>query len=418
MQKNMFFKNTFGALVVGALAVVPTACSDDDNVTVVPNSEVKFAITVADAEKDLAGGAYIKVLSNLDDVSRRDLVIYGDSTNPEVTRSYDGYIRTDYNHNTQILAAHIYGKGASDLGLGKRASGFRSYKFDGTKFTEIAATKVDRTGGAGVYGNYVFSTQGSAPVVDRVDGTGKTEKLTLDFSNYLVNGANPTLFGITDLGNNQVAIALDYADRDSFAVGFCGYDLKNIKVVWSTKAGHSAAARKAQKYNQLVADAAGNLYAFGGTAKSDGKVGAARIPAGTQAFDDYYFDLFAASDGYRIRKVYHVTDDKFLLEFYEDKGPAQNVDNPGRMAIADMSDKKLTWVSGLPNSLEGLHVGFGAAYNGKFYLPISTATGLLPKSATTTTPTVYAIDANTGKATVFLTLKAGQVVKSINFLTK
>jgi hypothetical protein len=241
----------------------------------------------------------------------------------------------------------------------------------------------------------------------------------VDFSKYQVNGSNPAITGIVDLGNNKVAMAVDYADADSFAVAFADYDLNVSKVIFSDKAGHSLAGRKAARFNQLVKDIDGNLYAFGGTATADERCVAVKINKNTQEFDkNYVLDVNKLTGGYRVRKVNFITDDKFLLELYAEQGKAENMGATGNYLIADMSDKTLTPVTGLPSNISGAYIGWGDYYNGKFYLPVSASTGLLSTTDKTIVPTVYAIDASTAKASTFMTLKSTDVIKGFTIVTK
>lgn len=419
MTTSKYVKGISLMMLAGA-ALSLTAC-DKDNPT--PNdggkvepAKVKFIVTASDLEKDLFGGAYMKVFDDLTNTSRTNVSIYGEA---DAVKSFDGYTQFAFNHTTNVFTASIYAKGGSEQGIGKRQNGLRTYTYSDGKLTVLQPLKIDKFGNVGAYGSYSYATELGNPFVMRVDAKGNGQKIAIDFSKWQINGANPDIYGITDLGNNQVAIAVSYADRDSFGVAFADYDLNVSSVITSTRAGHGAAGRKATRYNPLVKDADGNLYAFGGTATSDAKVGAVRIKKGAKEFDtDYYFDLLKASDGYRVRKAFHITSDKFLLEFFAEKGKAENMGATGRFAVVDMSDKSLTWVTGLPANISGCYIGWGDSYNGKFYLPVSSGTGLLKEAAKGVTPTVYAIDAATARATVFMTLKSDNVIKGFTIATK
>ena len=75
------------------------------------------------------------------------------------------------------------------------------------------------------------------------------------------------------------------------------------------------------------------------------------VSRGETEFDkNYQFNIFAAADGYRFRKAFHISGSKFLLEFYLDKNKYGNMDASGKMAVVDMDAKTLTWVSGLPDA--------------------------------------------------------------------
>lgn len=418
-------KYAFLAIMAGTVCAVTISCSDDDNVNngneKIKTSDVKFIITADDVSKDLKGGAYMEVFSNLDDASRRGVSIYGETVN--TVFSPDGFTQVNFNHATKVFTGHIYAKGASQQGgigeAGKRTNGLRTYTFNGTTLTGGTPFVLDGFGNTGVYGNYTYAANGSEPKVVRMNADGTGRLINIDFSNYRINGSNPQISGIVDLGNNKVAIAVNYADRDSFAVAFADYDLNVSKVIFSEHAGHSLAGRKAARFCQLVKDANGNLYAFGGTATKDEKCVAVKINKNTQEFDkDYILDVNKLTGGYRVRKVFYIESDKFLLELFAEKGESQNMGATGKFLIADMGNKRLTEVTGLPSNISGAYIGWGDSFKGKFYLPVSAGTGLLKNADKNITPTVYAIDAVTGKADVFMTLKQNNIIKGFTIATK
>lgn len=147
------------------------------------------------------------------------------------------------------------------------------------------------------------------------------------------------------------------------------------------------------------------------------------------------FNIFAASDGYRFRKAFHISGSKFLLEFYLDKNKYGNMDASGKMAVVDMEAKTLTWVSGLPDA-SAVSFGWGDGYADAYYLPVAAPTSMnggsgsgsggswnhaeksvsRAESASTVTPTIYKIDATTGVATPFMTFGNGDLLKAITIL--
>lgn len=425
MFKTNNLKYGFMALLAGTMCVTTSCSNDNDEPTnlpqVVSSAEAKFIITADDVTKDLKGGAYMEVFSNLDDATRRDVNIYGETAN--TVFSPDGFTQVNYNHNTNVFTGHIYAKGASQQGgigvAGKRTNGLRTYSFNGTTLTGGTPFVLDGFGNTGVYGSYTYAAHGSEPKVVRVDSNGQGTLINIDFSKFQVNGSNPKISGIVDLGNNQVAMAVDYADRDSFAVAFADYDLKVSKVIFSNRAGHSLAGRKAARFSHLVKDADGNLYAFGGTAAANERCVAVRINRDTQEFDkNYVMDINALTGGYRVRKVFFISGDQFLIELFAEQGKSENMGATGKFMVADMSDMTLKEVTGLPANYAGAYIGWGDSFNGKFYLPISAGTGLLRNADKNIIPTVYSIDPNTARATVFMTLKQNNIIKGFTVATK
>lgn len=417
-------KFAFVAALAATSCTLATSCSDDDNnggSDGLKPSEVQFVITADDVTKDLRGGAYMQVFAGLDDATRREVSIYGETTG--TVFSPDGFTQVNYNATTKAFTGHIYAKGASQNGgigkAGQRTNGLRTYTFNGTTLIGGTPYVLDGFGNTGVYGPYTYAANGAEPKVVRMKADGSGEIINIDFSKFQVNGSNPQISGIVDLGNNQVAMAVNYADRDSFAVAFANYDLKVSKVIFSKKAGHSLAGRKAARFCQLVKDDEGNLYAFGGTATRDEKCVAVKINKNTQEFDEsYVLDVNGLTGGYRVRKVFHIAADKFLVELFAEKGEAQNMGATGKFLVASMGSKSLTEVTGLPANIAGAYIGWGDSFGGKYYLPVSAGTGLLANADKNITPTIYAIDAATGKASVFMTLKSSNVIKGFTIVNK
>lgn len=147
-------------------------------------------------------------------------------------------------------------------------------------------------------------------------------------------------------------------------------------------------------------------------------MGALRIKKGETEFDkNYQFNIFAASDGYRFRKAFHISGSKFLLEFYLDKNKYGNMDASGKMAVVDMDAKTLTWVTGLPDA-STVSFGWGDGYADAYYLPVAAPTSMSggSGSGSSVTPTIYKIDAKTGVASPFMTFGNGDLLKAITIL--
>ena len=60
----------------------------------------------------------------------------------------------------------------------------------------------------------------------------------------------------------------------------------------------------------------------------------------------YYFDIQTPADGYKFRRVWYITDSKFLLEIYNEKN-ISTITVGHQFAIVDMATKKITY--GIPN---------------------------------------------------------------------
>ena len=250
-----------------------------------------------------------------------------------------------------------------------------------------------------------------------------------------VDGTAPAISDILDLGNNRLAITLYYSNRDYAAVVFSDYSFSSVSApVFDSRIGGIYGAWRSARYAMGGVADDGTAYVFCGTSADGSKVGALRIKKGATSFDpDYKFDIYTASDGYRFRKAYPISGSKFLLEFYVDKNAYSNMSTSGKLAIADMDTKTLTWVTGVPaaSDMANYSIGYGDGYNGYFYLPINPAekstTGgggswhhgvMATRAASSALPTIYKINASTGEATAFMTLDKNESVKVISIVKK
>ena len=432
MKKNFF---TLSLMAV-AIGTAFTSCSSDDtdggSTPTVKPEEAQFVVFSGDPKSDLKGGIYMKAFSDLTS-SKNNQEVYGDSING--TKCFDSFTQETYNANTGVFTGYIYARGASEQGIGSLKAGLRSYKLVDGKMKEIASPViVANFGNTGTFGNYSYAAQISNPTVMVVDQNGVGTNITIDPTKYAIDGTNPAIGNIVDLGNNKVAMILNYSNRDSAVVAFADYNLNISNVVYTDKIGSSVGSMRSVRYSQSAADDEGNLYVFSGQTKNSSKVGAVRIKKGESNFDpSYKFNIFEKSGGYRFRKVFHISDDYFLIEFFNTADAYENMSPSGKIAVVKMSTQELTWVTGLPDPTT-VSISWGDGLNGKYYLPIAAPTEMsggggnggsnpnrphgyntvLAESAVI--PTIYQIDAKTGVATPFITFATGDLLKSILIL--
>ena len=96
--------------------------------------------------------------------------------------------------------------------------------------------------------------------------------------------------------------------------------------------------------------------------------GVVRIPAGTEAFDDYYCNIEEKTDGKSFMRCWPIADDYFLLLMY-DRPFSETGYTANQLAIFKAEDKKLTYVTGMPSDVSG----FGNTpyiENGKAYVAV------------------------------------------------
>ena len=91
---------------------------------------------------------------------------------------------------------------------------------------------------------------------------------------------------------------------------------------------------------------------------------------------------------------------------------------PGRMAVVDMSEKSLRWVSGLPDP-STVSIGWGDGYDGYYYLPIAAPTDMSGSSSEASAPVqpaIWRIDAATGQAEPFMTFAETDLLKAVTII--
>ena len=417
-MKKFFFS---AALMALASCMTFTSCSDDDNsgndggASGIDPKEVSFIVTSGDPTTDLTGGVYMKVYNDLSTAKNGENV-YGTA---DAVKCYDSFTQVTYNKASGIFTGYIYARGASAEGIGSLKAGLRSYQVENGKMVEIGSPAlVSAFGNTGTFGTYSYAAQISQPYAMVVDKNGAGNNVTVGLTQYAIDEVNPNISNIVDMGDNQVAMVVNYSNRDSAAVAICDYSLNIKKMIYDDRIGTSVGAMRSVRYTQSGADDNGNIYVFSGSSATDSKVGALRIKKGETEFDkNYQFNIFAASDGYRFRKAFHISGSKFLLEFYLDKNKYGNMDASGKMAIVDMDAKTLTWVTGLPDA-STVSFGWGDGYAGAYYLPVAAPTSMSggSGSGSSVTPTIYKIDATTGVASPFMTFGNSDLLKAITIL--
>lgn len=401
MGNFKFFKHISLALAAGLFTV---SCSDDDdNSTPDPDpteKKVSFIITSSDATLDLQGGNSTLILDSELLSTLKDTVIYD---NPAALYTKDVFTQVSYNNESKVFTGYIYGRGAVELG----GAGLRNYEIVDDKLQKLGEpVTVSNFGNTGIFGAYSYAagiSTGSIMVVSKTGSTVTGSEKLIDLTEYAIDGTSPSITGIADRGDNKVAIALYYANRDSAAVAFADYNMTVSSIEYDARIGASYGAWRSVRYDQIGTDDEGNVYVFSGAGKE--MAGALKIAKGSDKFDSsYLFDILSASDGYRFRKVFRISEDYFLLEFYNEKDKYGNLDSSGKFAVVKMSDKSFKWVTGLPATDAINNIGWPEGYDGTIYLPIKPNSGK---------PTIYGIDAKTAVATPRLTVAESELLKSV-----
>ena len=246
--------------------------------------------------------------------------------------------------------------------------------------------------------------------------TGNGQQVT--FSSIVDNGDGTFLsamvqsdFHQTGTGNGTSVGNVQYPD--SVWVAKLDKDLNLLHVYRDDRISYAAGQYRSQVFSEVLRADDGTTYVFSNAfnEKTTRRAGALRILKGADQFDpDYYFDIQTPADGYKFRRVWHVSADRYLLEIYNEP-TASSTGVAHQFAIVTMGTKDFKWVSGLPAKnliTSGAETGgVPLSHGGKIYLPI-TQFG--------SDATVYMIDPVTAVATRGITLKGVKEVRTIGYL--
>lgn len=187
--------------------------------------------------------------------------------------------------------------------------------------------------------------------------------------------------------------------------------LENPKLIKTDKISYACGRYKSQYYQTIWAADNGDVYVFSPSyaktmtsplQQTTLPAGVVRIKAGTQEFDDsYYCNLEEQTGGKSFLRSWHISEDYFLMLMY-DRPLTETGFVATELAIYKATDKKLTYISGIPS--KDIISGFGNtpySENGKAYMPVTTTDG--------SKPAIYEIDPTTATATKGLVVDSEQI---------
>ena len=261
--------------------------------------------------------------------------------------------------------------------------------------------------------DYKVATQTTIGTLEITKDLGKNNKEIASFS------------GILDRGNGEFLSSMIYSERnqprpgsgsttaaitklDSIWVAAFDKNMNLKRIYKSDKLGYSSGRFRSQYISQLGKADNGDVYVFSGhfEKNSTKPAGALLIKKDATDFDkDYFFNIDNVSGGHPFRSVFHITEAKFLIEFYNDKNIETN-SPAAKYAIVDAAAKTLTWVTGLPDPANITStVGVMAmGYKGKCYLPVAEKDN---------DAAIYVIDPSTAQAKKGLVVKGAQGIRGI-----
>nr|WP_322623590.1 DUF4374 domain-containing protein [uncultured Flavobacterium sp.] len=404
-----------GAWVLGLALLIATGCSDTTSGTATKGNYF-VAATQGDFTYMLA----------VDDLESGTASIVGNAGAIEEPYAFTAFVA----NGERSVTAMQYRQGDPSIGM--------SYSLDAEGTIQKTGNQFQLEKGYGTWGsfdNYIVAarsgqtlTDGSTGVIayliDQQNGNAVTTKY---LSTTGLNGGatydgvqeSATISGVVDRGNGTFLTAGVFShgvvgsggsttatvgNPDEAWVFELDQNLNIVRSFQDDRISYSAGRYRSAYYSQIAADSDRNTYVFSGAYDntSTKKAGVVRIPANASDFDSYYWDLESASGGYRFRKVWHISDDYFLLEFYNEQYENITVSSGATSyAIVKMGTKDFKWLNtGFPAKNTIVGTGWPFAHNGKMYFPVTTDSAQ---------PTVYVIDPATASAKAGLVIQADGV---------
>ncbi|MDR3236511.1 MAG: DUF4374 domain-containing protein [Prevotellaceae bacterium] len=349
-----------------------------------------------------------------------------------------------FNRNPSVAIGLIYQQGDPGIGLAytvdaernlqelgqfQISSRFTSYGFfDHYALTSVGGqTPVDSQGNALLDGGGNPRTDGvTFNFIDLNKSLALQEK-TITTLNITGNGDQATLSGVVDMGNGEFLTGMvvsqprdpnagggastgvvTYPDSVWVAAFDAGLNLKRI--YRDNRISYSSGRFRSAYYSQIGKAANGDVYVFSGSYETTTThpCGALKIAKNATAFAaDYYFNIGEKTNNYKFRKVWHVADNYFMLEVYNDLEVTVNT-AATRYAVVDMAAKTFAWVAGIPASDKIIGTGLPTAYDGKMYFPIT---------AESADPAVYIIDPASASAVKGLSVTGAASINAVGILT-
>ncbi|MDR2814524.1 MAG: DUF4374 domain-containing protein [Prevotellaceae bacterium] len=371
-------------------------------------------------------------------ILRTDNLATGDLKISDNVRQLEQAIQTwIFNDDPSVAVGLIYQQGDPGVCLGiavaddstlrepvefQITSRFTSYGF----FESYALTTV---GGQTPADDASRSDSATFNIIDLNNGFSRAEK-SIPTLNITGNGQQATFSGIVDMGNGEFLTGLvvsqpkdasqtggassgDITCPDSVWVAAFDKDLTLKRIYRSDKLSYSSGRFRSQYYAQIDKADDGSVYVFSGSYESatTKPCGALKIDKNATAFNpEYYFNIEEKTDGYRFRKVWHVTGNYFMLEFYNTGKETPVTVNTAatQYGIVDMAAKTFRWVTGIPAKEQITGTGLPTAHGGKMYFPIV---------AEGADPAIYIIDPATAAGTKGISVSGASAISAVGRLS-
>lgn len=391
------------SLLISLAMLTLASCSNDNNSddpeTIDPSKADKYFLAGISSD----GTTTFTYTMAVKDLAKDTLI----STNyPGTIENIGSYTQWGYS-GTKALFAISYRQGNPSPGSVFQLSSTGALK----KIDDFVLDKGFNS--IGTFSNYLVAVANGETLTGANDGKKGSIFYSFDLNNNnaitpyatvgekFVGGDQIASFvGVADAGNNNFFTAVNLAvgpsarpvNVDSIYVAKMDAQAKKVLLYKDNRLSASGGQFRSARYSQIANDADGNTYVFStGYGATTKKSGALLIKKNATAFDAaYYFNIEEASGGYKLRKVWNVTADYFLLEMYNTAGVVASTVAATQYAIVRMSTKDFKWVrEGFPSTTELTSVGWPFTADGKAYISAVTPN---------TNPTVYVIDPITATA--------------------
>lgn len=394
--------------ILGLALLAAAGCSDDDPVTPPPSETGKYLVAA------VSGTATYFLTA--DDLEATNTISPAGNNGLEYSNTFTQYIN---NENASGLFAVKYGQGGAHIAAG--------FTIGANGRAQQVGTDIELPSGfntAGSVGQYVITARHQQTLTDGSTGV-VVNFINMANNNQLVSKTRPTtnfpgfedtelvFRGISDAGNGNFFVGLDATTTtDEVNVAKLDADLNVITMYNDSRLSITGGQRGSVRYSHIATLDNGDTYVFSGppgNSETTKKGGALVIKNGATDFDaSYYFNIEDKASGYRFKRVYHITGDYFLLEFFSEQGQTSSNDSK-HFGVVKVTTQEFKWVTGLPDKSEiTSDTGWSFVHNGKVYIGISTATA---GSA------VYSIDPVTAVGKKGLVVEDVESIQGMTFIT-
>ncbi|WDF70719.1 DUF4374 domain-containing protein [Sphingobacterium oryzagri] len=337
-----------------------------------------------------------------------------------------------YNNQQSTATGLIYAQGDPGVGLayGLNANGQLVKKGSDFQITSRFTTYGDFdkyiVTSVGAIRSTAGDTVSSFTFIDLANNNNLATR-TIRTSNFTGNGDYAVFSGIVDGGNGDfytsallssasAAPATNGLGRitypDSVWVALFDADLRVKRIFRDNRISYSTGRMRSRLFSQITKGPNNDVYVFSGAFESTTTkpAGVIRIRNGATSFDpDFYVNIQQLSGGYKFRRVWYISDNYFLLEFYNTTGNPTALSVATNYAVLNTANRSLSWLSasaGFPALGTISSVGDPLIENGKAYIPITT---------TSEHPTVYVLDPATSQVQKGLVIEATDVNALLRF---